>query len=67
VESQAPDPLTEREKKLEAVLRLGQEMRRVQADYFKVRTVELLIQSKELERLFDYEAAEVLDEPDLFG
>lgn len=67
MESQAPDPLTEREKKLEAVLRLGQEMRRAQTDYFSLRSQALLIRSKELERQFDYEAAEALDEPDLFG
>jgi hypothetical protein len=67
VESQAPDPLTEREKKLENVLRLGQEMRRAQTEFFRLRSQELLIRSKELERQFDYEAVEVLDEPDLFG
>jgi hypothetical protein len=53
--------------RLEKVLRLGQEMRKAQTQYFRHRTEDLLLRSKELERLFDFECVEALDEPSIPG
>ena len=53
------DALEERAPRLEEVARPGVEMRKRQKEYFKTRTREALIASKEAESAFDKAAAEL--------
>lgn len=53
------DALEERVPRLEVLARLGVEMRKRQKEYFKTRTREALIASKEAESAFDKAAAEI--------
>ena len=52
---------------VEALAKLGQQVREAQRQYFRTRTPAALEASKALEKRFDQACKETLEQPGLFG
>ena len=52
---------------VEALAKLGQQVREAQRQYFRHRTPDALAASKALEKRFDQACKETLEQPGLFG